>query len=266
MKKWQKLAVCGAIAAVVAGSGAAVAAGGVIRPANARPAAVRPVVAPTHESGYTPITPCRIVDTRSAGGPIGSGGTRSFYAAGIVGIALQGGKSGGCGVPPAASAVQVTITAVGASGNGYLKAYPYGSPTPNATFLNFTHAFNVSGAGSVKLCAAACARHLNVSVAGHLTNVVVDVQGYYLPPMWAFVSDRGGLQASSRAVTATRTGTGQYTVDFDRDVTNCEISTSVYYPVLRILQAVASGDGMIVAAFDTAGNLADTWFHVLVTC
>ena len=44
---------------------------------------------------YTPITPCRIVDTRKAGGAIGAE-TRTYYVAGTFGFAPAGGTSGGC--------------------------------------------------------------------------------------------------------------------------------------------------------------------------
>src|SRR5437773_6789195 len=47
---------------------------------------------------YTPVPPCRIIDTRLAGGLIPAGGTRSFRATG-AGFAGQGGIAGSCGVP-----------------------------------------------------------------------------------------------------------------------------------------------------------------------
>ena len=54
---------------------------------------------------FVPITPCRIADTRLGGGIVTGSSTRSFYVAGTVGFAPQGGKSGGCGVPLGATAV-----------------------------------------------------------------------------------------------------------------------------------------------------------------
>ncbi len=40
---------------------------------------------------FTPVTPCRIIDTRLAGGPIAGGTTRNFAVAGAAGFAAQGG-------------------------------------------------------------------------------------------------------------------------------------------------------------------------------
>src|SRR5882724_127784 len=154
MKKWQKLATCAAITIAAAGGAAAPATGDTA--AHARPVGVHTIslaaaLDMTQESTYTPIEPCRIVDTRKAGGPLASRETRSFVAIGSNGFESQGGRTGGCGILPAASAIQATITSVGAVGNGFLKAYPFESPVPTATFMNFTHAFNVSGSGSVTI-------------------------------------------------------------------------------------------------------------------
>src|SRR5258706_3819739 len=55
---------------------------------------------------YTPVTPCRIIDTRLAGGPIAGGTTRSFRVTGTD-LSAQGGSATGCGIPsgPATAAV-----------------------------------------------------------------------------------------------------------------------------------------------------------------
>jgi len=280
MKRWQKVAVCGAIAAVAAGSGAAAAAGAatgasphaqIAQPANPHPAAVPAAeIDTTQESEYTPIAPCRIVDTRSAGGPIASGGTRSFYAVGTFGFAPQGGKSGGCGVPYAASAEQVTITAVGATGNGFLKAYPSGSALPGATFLNFTGAFNVSGAGSVTICGECKGQQLSVSVFGHQANVVIDVQGYYIPPMWAKVNADGSLPLArhSRTTGSQLRAIGEYQVDFDRDVSGCayNVTSNSDGFSYRVGPLPAVAHSVFVGIVNTAGTPVNASFYLTVTC
>ena len=49
---------------------------------------------------YTPVTPCRIVDTRKSGGKIGAYTQRNFYVYGSGGtISAQGGNSAGCPAP-----------------------------------------------------------------------------------------------------------------------------------------------------------------------
>src|SRR5262245_22785889 len=49
---------------------------------------------------YTPVTACRVFDTRlTAEGRIAPGATRDFLIAGMQGFTAQGGAYGGCGVP-----------------------------------------------------------------------------------------------------------------------------------------------------------------------
>ena len=73
------------------------------------PAGVSAVVAPT-QLAYVTIVPCRIVDTRIAGGPLGAKETRTFS---LNGGAAQGGS--GCtvypGSVPFAVGLNVTVDA-----------------------------------------------------------------------------------------------------------------------------------------------------------
>ena len=276
MRKWQQIGVGGAIVALLAGGGVALAAGGggVVRTqavdphATAAPAAA---VDSAQESKYTPISPCRIVDTRKKGGAIAAGKTRPFFASGTTGFVPQGGKSGGCGIPAAASAVQVTITAVGPTGNGFLKAYPYGTSAPNATFLNFTRSFNVSGSGSVKLCSGSCSRDMRIANYGRSTNVVIDVQGYYIPPMFAYVGADGTLQQHSRVTGATRSG-GYYYVSFDRNVSQCAwhvTASGTFSAVNTIPVGGGGGRQVLVQMIDVSGTppvTHDSNFYISVTC
>src|SRR5689334_11700721 len=45
---------------------------------------------------FVPVPPCRIIDTRLAGGPIAANSTRSFKVNGVDAFQAQGGKDGGC--------------------------------------------------------------------------------------------------------------------------------------------------------------------------
>jgi hypothetical protein len=76
---------------------------------------------------YTPVTPCRIIDTRLAGGPIAAGTTRSFRVAGTS-YSDQGGSATTCGVPvgPTTAAV-INFVAVNPGGAGNLRVTPFGT-------------------------------------------------------------------------------------------------------------------------------------------
>ena len=58
---------------------------------------------------YTPVAPCRIIDTREpgAGGPILGNTTRDFMVTGTTGFESQGGHAGGCGIPEDATSVMI---------------------------------------------------------------------------------------------------------------------------------------------------------------
>jgi len=77
---------------------------------------------------YTPVTPCRIIDTRLAGGPIAGGTTRDFRVTGTD-LSAQGGSATGCGIPsgPATAAV-INFVAVTPAGPGDLRITPFGTP------------------------------------------------------------------------------------------------------------------------------------------
>ena len=67
---------------------------------------VYPIIEPllpsagSDELVYTPVTSCRIVDTRNAGGIIGAFGGRNFYVHGSAAtISAQGGNAAGCPAP-----------------------------------------------------------------------------------------------------------------------------------------------------------------------
>ena len=71
---------------------------------------------------YTPVAPCRIVDTRAGGGALAGGAVRLFEV--DSSDLTAGGSSTGCGIPlGVAQAVEMTIIAVLPAGSGYLTAW-----------------------------------------------------------------------------------------------------------------------------------------------
>ena len=72
---------------------------------------------------YTPITPCRIADTRVAGGVIAATTSRQFDLDGSN-LSTQGGSATGCNIPFAVAAAAVlTFTVVSPASSGFLTAY-----------------------------------------------------------------------------------------------------------------------------------------------
>lgn len=269
MRQWQKLGACVA-AGAIAGGGWAWSAAGVSAPAvhlpihaNVAPAAA---VDTAVESKFTPITPCRIVDTREAGGKLAAGATRSFVASGTTGFTAQGGASTGCGIPSAASAIQVAVTSVDATGNGALRIYPANTGMPNATFLHYTKAFGVSSAGSITL-ARTGSYDFKVTNLGYATHAVVDVQGYYVKPMWARMNYGGTFVSASRAIGIQQVVPGENWITFDRNIGYCAITVSAVNSGTAA-NAYLQGDSTVsVITRDLATNtVADRPSYLTVTC
>lgn len=246
-------------------------------PGNTAPPGAQAVAAApidtTVESKFTPISPCRIVDTAKAGGKLAAGATRSFIAEGADGFPNQGGKEGGCGIPAAATAIQVVMHSTQASAKGSLRAYPDDLATsPASTFLHYgnSSAHNVSGSGSITLHTPGT---FDFKVANFFTSthIQVDVLGYYVQPMWAHVADTGSLVRGSRVTASAKVAgsPGWYQVTFDRDVSQCGYSASPYFthhrlevqPRLGVPNAVWVG-----VVLDNTGAYADAPFYVTVTC
>ena len=71
------------------------------------------------------VTPCRLVDTRTTGGPIAAGTARDFAVP----------QLGGCNIPNTAVAYSLNVTAVPSGRLGFLTAWPTGQPQPVVSLL-----------------------------------------------------------------------------------------------------------------------------------
>ena len=216
------------------------------------------------ESKYTPIAPCRIVDTRVHGGAISANATRSFHALGSGSFAGQGGAS--CDIPSSAIAVTGSIIAVNATGSGYLKAYAYGAAEPKPSFLNYVPSPTLSASGTIPV--AGSTYDFTVKAFAHPTQVVIQLTGYYVRPMWAEVSSAGGLVQGSRVAAISHIGTGSYEVDLDRNVSACAYTATSYFygTTMEVEPRSGNVDGVFVAASDYNGAGVDTYFYLTVTC
>lgn len=87
--------------------------------------------APAVAGGYHPLSPARILDTRSgigAGpGRVGPGGTTTFQVLGRGGLPATG-----------VAAVAFNLTAVNPTTAGFVTAYPSRTPQPNVSNINFS--------------------------------------------------------------------------------------------------------------------------------
>ena len=126
---------------------------------------------------YTPVEPCRIVDTRlTAAGPIPTEGTRTFNVYGSV--PSQGGNPAGCPSPRGElRAVHMNVVAVRPTSNGTLRAFPHGIAPPTASLVNYTTNTTIANGATVQTCCF-CGSDITFQSRFASANVVIDVLGY----------------------------------------------------------------------------------------
>ncbi len=120
---------------------------------------------------FVPVDPCRMLDTRSSGGAIGSGSPRDATLTGSP-----------CGIPPTAAAVSANLAVfdiVGATGNGVLKIWPTGSPLTSQALLNWSPTAGQIDNASVVVLGTGGAVTVQPSQGGGSIDLVIDVNGYY---------------------------------------------------------------------------------------
>ena len=128
---------------------------------------------------FVPVTPCRVVDTRSApgdfGGPdLAARSTRTFNI-----------PQGACGIPSTAEAYSLNVTVLPVDFLDYVTIWPAGEPQPYVSTVNSWDT------GRIKANAAITAAGTNggISVyATHATQLILDINGYFVP---------GGTDSSS---------------------------------------------------------------------
>lgn len=130
---------------------------------------------------YTPLTPCRIVDTRVIGGPIATNGSRSFAAFTATNFASQGGDFSNCNLPANVSAISVKITASNPIGNGYFTVFPSNEVKPLASSLNYLASLDISNESHFRLCRPGCTTQFTVYSLLQ-SDLVIDVNGYFAEP------------------------------------------------------------------------------------
>ena len=131
---------------------------------------------------FFPLTPCRLIDTRSTDAPALVGNaTRNFTV------------QGKCGIPVNAKAVAVNATIVGPNSDGYITLFPSGTAWPGTANLTFKANEPALGNGaivplsvslpdlSILLFQASNTQHANVVVDGTGYFCSVDVNGACIP-------------------------------------------------------------------------------------
>lgn len=187
---------------------------------------------------FTPVTPCRILDTRVAGGAIAGEGSRNFNA--VVGgggnFSSQGGSATDCGMVAAGqAAVVINLTAVTPSGAGFATAYPFGAARPLASSVNYTAGAIVNNAIVVKLPTPLTSSDFTIyTFAG--AHFVADVVGFYSAPA-ATALQCTSVDGALRTMTA-----GEYAL---LSTVNCPAGYSAVSTAITASQDVVVADSYI---------------------
>lgn len=123
---------------------------------------------------FVAVTPCRVMDTRAGSGFSGLFGAPSLTGAGSRDVPIP---SSACGIPSSAQAYSLNVTVVPMQPLSFLTVWPAGVARPNASTLNSFDGRVVANAAIVPAGSSGA-----VSVyATDLTDVIIDINGYFLP-------------------------------------------------------------------------------------
>ncbi len=121
--------------------------------------------APDLGSGFTPVTPSRVLDTRTGvGGHSGAAGPGETITLAIP------------NTPSGTKAVVLNMTVTGPTAGGYLSVYPYGSARPTVSSLNFAKGQTVPNLVTAAVDGAGRVSIYNSSGNSH---IIADLAGYY---------------------------------------------------------------------------------------
>ena len=121
-------------------------------------------------TGFNAITPCRVLDTRNAAGPLGAPALGALASRSFVATST-------CNVPSGAVAISANVTVVNPAAAGDLVAYPNGLAAPGTSTISFRA--GRTRANNTLLYLASDGSFLVTNKAAGTLDLVVDVNGYF---------------------------------------------------------------------------------------
>jgi hypothetical protein len=129
-------------------------------------------IGPPEGLSFFTLVPCRVVDTRGNGAPIGGPvlegqQTRVFAVADI------------CGIPASAKALSINLTVTQPNAAGNVRLFPAGPTVPNASSINYVAAQTRANNAVVSLNGNAELAAFVGQPAGTTVHLIIDVNGYF---------------------------------------------------------------------------------------
>jgi IPT/TIG domain len=125
-------------------------------------------VPPVTATDFYTVTPCRVVDTRTAQSPVLAAYERRVFTV----------TGGSCGVPASATAVSVNVTVTGAAATGHIRLAP-GNGLTESSAINFLPGVNRANNGIVMLATDGTGGVSATNRSGGHVHVILDVNGYF---------------------------------------------------------------------------------------
>jgi len=203
---------------------------------------------------FTPVTPCRLADTRVAGGPLAPRSARAFSATSNAMIAAAGGNASGCGIPAGPTALALTITAVVPDQTGNLVAYADGGAVPLASALNFLAGQIIANTTVVP---SSSISGLNFDIDNNSdgsTHIVIDAVGYFYAPQApdCVNATATATPAASASFTATAVCVSGYRITMG----GCATTATAAGTNWQTATFNASNDGWVCAGLNNTGTSA----------
>jgi len=165
---------------------------------SARPRPETTAAGATGQLSLVAITPCRLVDTRAAGGHTGAWGPPSLAPLPATRNFDLPSNPYCTGIPSTALAYSLNFTVIPPAGLGYLAGWPEGQPQPSVSILN-------DSSGTILANAAIVPAGTNGGItmaASNTTDLIIDINGYFV------ASTGGGGGGGGSGITAVNVGTG----------------------------------------------------------
>ncbi len=141
---------------------------------------------------YTPLNPCRILDTRYVGGPLAANVARTFNGY-STNFSTQGGTASNCGIPSGVAALAMNVYAVNPTNLGFIKVWPANGTEPAVSTVNYQVGITAIATGALVPVDAVNSNRFSAKSPA-VVDFVADVVGYFRAP--------GGTIGDITAVTA----------------------------------------------------------------
>ena len=171
----------------------------------------------TDDLVYTPISPCRILDTRVAGGPLAANVARTFlgYSANF---STQGGTASNCGMPNGVAAIAMNVYAVNPTTLGFIKVWAGNGAEPAVATINYQTGITALANGAI---VPVDRTNNNAFKAKSPVQVdfIADVVGYFRAPS-------GSIGTVSSIATGTGLAGGPITTSGTISIANLGVGTA----------------------------------------